>query len=251
MTVPDAVKGQIRLAFQDLAHEIDSLRDIASPFLEPQSAFALDQMEADLISIWSRDGDAQWQLGELWTIVSEGKYEASQRRGSRHVVGYIDGTWEVRPIGGRSTRERQNRVLEFYGIASTRVRLFDAGDRTKQIAMWRMELGDAHSPGCHFHIQILGEDEDGLFPKSLSIPRLPNVFVTPMGVVEFVLGELFQEEWARAAMEETGSVLRWSGLQKTRLVRLLDWQKRTVNGSLTSPWLALKREKPEGRMFLR
>jgi len=158
----------------------------------------------------------------------------------------------VRPIGAnaKKPKERQKRLLEFYGIASTRIRLFDAKDTKRPIAMWRMELGDAQSPGCHFHVQVLGEHDESPFPKSVSIPRLPSIFVTPMAAVEYVLGELFQERWAKAAMESTGNVQRWTGFQKQRLLRLLDWQRRTVERTLTSPWIALKLEKPEATMFL-
>ena len=54
-------------------------------------------------------------------------------------------------------------------------------------------------PGCFFHASILGESkiEGDLFPKSLSVPRFPSIFFTPVGVMEFVLGELFQQEWVR------------------------------------------------------
>ncbi len=62
--------------------------------------------------------------------------------------------------------------------------------------------------------------------------------------------KLFQEKWAKAAMENTGSMQRWVGLQRQRLLCLLKWQRETVEGSMMSPWIALKREKPEARMFL-
>lgn len=252
--MPEERKGHLQFPFQELAQEIEVLRSIASPLLGAQSIASLKQLSEDLEGIWSAAPDSQvnWQLKGLWTIVSEGEYEPPGRKGSRQVVACIDGTWDVRPIGAnaKKQKERQKRLLEFCGVASTRIRLFDAADRTQQIAMWRMELGDARSPGCYFHVQVLGEDETSMFPKSVSVPRLPSMFVTPMGAIEFVLGELFQEKWAKAAMENSGNVQRWVGFQKRRLLCLLEWQRKTVERSLMSPWIALKQEKPEARLFL-
>jgi hypothetical protein len=248
------VNGQLRFSFHELAEEIDALQSIAAAFIAPRSAQSLQQLTEQLEGLWSAaPGRAlRWELAELWTIISYGEYEPAARRGSRNIVGAISGIWDVRPIGSNSSKpkERRKRLLEFCGIASTRVRLFDAEDMTSPIAMWRMELGDAVSPGCYFHVQVLGEDEATPFPKSVSVPRLPTMFVSPMGVIEYVLGELFQERWSRAAMENSGNVLRWTGLQKERLVRLLKWHLETVERSLTSPWMALKQEKPDAKLFL-
>lgn len=234
--------GQLRFSFPDLAQEIQALRDIANPFIASRSVRALYQLADDLEGLWSAapDSDLRWELGDLWTVVSEGEYEPGDRRGAKRVIACVSGTWDVRPIGPNSKKlkERQKRLLEFHGIASTRVRIFDADNETQQIAMWRMELGDANSPGCYFHVQVLGEEDTPPFPKAVSVPRLPSVFITPMGAIEYVLGEIFQDRWARAAMENTGHVQRWSGLQKRKLLRLLDWQKTTVELSLTSPWMA-------------
>jgi hypothetical protein len=159
----------------------------------------------------------------------------------------------VRPLGvnAKKPQARQKRLLEFYGIASTRVRFFDASDLSKSIAMWRLELGDAKSPGCYFHVQILGEEEEPPFPKSVSVPRLPSLFVTPMGAIEYVLGEVFQDRWAKVAMENTATVLRWSGMQQRRLLSLLEWQKDKVKKALTSPWMTLKAARPEPALFLK
>lgn len=251
--MPEETKGHLRFAFQELAQEIQTLNSIANPFLAPSFA-SLKQLSEDLESIWNAapDSTVNWQLKELWTIVSDGEYEPQGRKGSRQVVARIDGTWDVRPIGpnAKKGKERQKRLLEFCGVASTRIRLFDVADTTQQIAMWRMELGDANSPGCYFHVQVHGEDEETTFPKSVSVPRLPSIFVTPMGAIEFVLGELFQEKWAKAAMENNGNVQRWIGFQRRRLSTLLEWQRKTVERSLISPWIALKHEKPEAKMFL-
>lgn len=250
--MPEETKGQLQFAFQDLAQEIEVFGSMAAPFLDAQSIGSIKQLSEDLEGIWSAAPDRQvnWAMKGLTTTVSEGEYEPAGRKGARQVVACIDGTWDVRPIGPNARKLRQKRLLEFCGVASTRIRLFDAADRAQQIAMWRMELGDANSPGCYFHVQVLGEDETTMFPKSVSVPRLPSLFITPMGAIEFVLGELFQEKWAKVAMENSGNIQRWVSFQKRRLMCLLEWQRKAVERSLTSPWIALKQEKPEARMFL-
>jgi hypothetical protein len=250
----DERKGHLRFTFAELAQELKALHSIASPFVATRSEGALRQLSLDLDGICSAapDRDLNWHLHDLWTIVSDGEYEPAGRKGPRRIVACIDGNWDIRPIGPnpKKAQGRLRRLLEFSGVASTRARLFHEADTNRQIAMWRMELGAADSPGCYFHVQVLGEDEDTMFPKSVSVPRLPSVFVTPMGAVEFVLGELFQERWAKAAMEDSGDVHRWVKLQKQRLQCLLKWQRDTIEASLISPWIALKNEKPGARMFL-
>jgi len=254
MAIPSGTKGQLRFEFVDLAQEIEVLRSIARPFIDPKSVRSLHQLSEDLEGLWSAapNRDLQWQLGDLWTMVSDGEYEPGDRKGARQVLACISGTWDVRPVGvsSQKVKERQKRLLEFYGRASTRVRLFHADDTSTQFAMWRMELGDANSPGCYFHVQVLGEEEVPPFPLSVSVPRFPTVFVTPMGALEFVFGELFQDRWAKTVMENSSNVQRWNGFQRRRLRQLLKWQCDTVENTLTSPWIALKTEKPDATLFL-
>jgi len=247
----DGVKGKLRFSFQELSREIQALQTLAVDFVDVRSTRALAHLSEQLDGLWDAEEGRtfRWQLQDLWTIESEGEYEPGDRRGSKHIVASISGVWEVQPLGGTSRKERSRRFLEFCGIASTRVRIYEASDQANPIAMWRMELGDANSPGCFFHVQVLGESDANPFPKSVSVPRLPSLFVLPTGAVEYVLGELFQDRWAQAAMENSGPVQQWTAIQKRRLSCLLDWQSRTVRDSLTSPWIALKRAKPASALF--
>lgn len=111
--------------------------------------------------------------------------------------------------------------------------------------MWRTEVGDVGSPGCYFHQQVLGQSDSPPFPHGLSVPRLPSVIVTPMAVLEFLLGELFQDEWAKHVSRETDDTRFWQSTQRDILLRLLDWKKRHIQKCVGSPWMALKRAKPE------
>jgi hypothetical protein len=157
----------------------------------------------------------------------------------------------VRPLGETSSKPkgRAARLLEFSGKASTRVELYEHGVH-ERIAMWRGELGDKDSPGCYFHFQILGDMEHPPFPKAVSIPRLPSVFITPLGIIEFTLSELFQDEWQRAVLEDTSAVQTWRALQSERLRRLLRWQLGVLDETISTPWMALKLAKPDSALFL-
>jgi len=110
--------------------------------------------------------------------------------------------------------------------------------------MWRVEFGAADSPGCYFHTQILGEKEQPPFPHALSVPRLPSLFVTPMAAVEFLLGELFQDQWEQHIVGDQGDRPFWNGIQQQRLQNLLRWKQQQLDGCQGSPWMALKKAKP-------
>lgn len=137
------------------------------------------------------------------------------------------------------------------GQASTVVRLYegDPGNPVKELAMWRMEIGDDASPGCHFHVHALGDRPDPPFPHSLPIPRLPGLLVSPMAVFEFVLAELFQNRWRKHAARETADLLRWQSVQRVRLRNVLMWQADQLKTLTGSPWTALKSQKPPANLF--
>lgn len=116
--------------------------------------------------------------------------------------------------------------------------------------MWRIELGAPDSPGCYFHVQILGDRSDPPFPRSIPIPRLPGPFITPMAAVEFVLGELFQDDWRRKTVGARNHHNDWWAIQHQRWSNLLKWQKDVLEQRGSSPWMNLKAAKPPPELFL-
>jgi hypothetical protein len=125
------------------------------------------------------------------------------------------------------------------------------GSKGEELAMWRIEIGDDDSPGCHFHVQIRGEEDDGPFPKRLSVPRLPTCLASPMAALEFLLAELFQEAWRRHVSAETDALKSWRAIQRERLRKLFEWQSHTVAGlNQASPWSTLKLAKPPADIFV-
>ena len=186
-------------------------------------------------------------LRPLHTRPSEGEYEAGSRQGGEKIYAVISGTWKLRRLGNHKSPKRK---IEFCGNASTKIELYASDEPCKRLAMWRLELGADDAPGCYIHAQILGDSDDPPFPKSVPIPRLPSIFVTPMSAVEFVLGELFQDKWAQRTSRSTGDTQIWQKYQRQWLERLFSWYKGAVEGSSSSPWMALKAAKPDGKLFL-
>ena len=111
--IPDETRGQLRFRFADLIQEIGALKELAAPFVDSRSAAVLRQMSDDLEGIWSAvpDRRVRWELGDLWTVTSEGEYEPSTRKGSRRVVACISGVWDVCPLGPNAKKSKEKEQL--------------------------------------------------------------------------------------------------------------------------------------------
>jgi hypothetical protein len=246
--------AELQFLFSEIIDEIESFTHLASKFIALGSQHVLPRFKSTLQSYrdQAHQGTLPWNISvsdPLKTIVSEGEYESGRKRGSHRVVAEIDALWEIQRI---PTKKRKAPATHFQlvGIASTRVRLFcEAAPARHEIGMWRMEIGDANSPGCHFHVQILGENAEAPFPKSLCIPRLPGLIITPMAVTEFVLAEIFQNQWPEHIGYDTPHLRRWAPIQRRRLNKLLDWNLSLLDDG-GSPWTTIKQRKPDVGLFL-
>lgn len=237
-------------SFAKMESEIENLRLSAEAFLERESFDRLiPQWKRDLITFRGRPPgtSSTWQIHEqqpFQTILSDGKFD---RKAGLRVFARISGIWELfLPKENPNPKKgslRDNFVLN--GLASTRISIWKLeGAAETEIARWTVEVGDAVSPGCHFHSQIPLEEEGcGMFPKSLPIPRLPTLLVTPMDALEFALAELFQKDWQRHSSKNTNSQKIWASCQRRRLENLLKWYLECIKSS-TGPWTALKLGKP-------
>lgn len=241
--------------FEEMITEVDAFSYLAAPFLAPETKHVLEGLKQSL-NVY-RDVPTvsafDWEISlndPLKTIVSDGGYEVGGG-GQHRVFGEITAKWQIRrvPLTKRRQRSKQFKLI---GLASTRVRLLcETVGRTnpQELAMWRMEVGDRSAPGCHFHTQVLGSKPDGPFPNSLPVPRLPGLILTPMAVVEFVLAEIFQDDWARHVGRDSPHLKRWAPIQRQRFERLLQWKLAIVKES-SSPWTTMKKEKPSAELFI-
>ncbi len=243
----------ILFPINDMLDEVRSAEALASPFLDnPQSFF--HEVRTQLVGIRDhyREELISWEVPLehcLRTRVSKGEHEKGSK--GRWVVGHLAFKWQVRRVHPKKPR-LPAKFLELIGIASTVVRIIhvdDEGALGEEIAMWRTEVGDAASPGCHFHVQIRGESEELPFPKNLSVPRLPTCLTSPMASLEFMLGELFQDAWDKHISAQSNERNTWRSIQRSRMEKLFAWHVKRIRGSDASPWMALKAAKPDPDIF--
>ena len=249
--------SELEFDFENVIAEIDALNKLVGNFCQPRSKSVLPELISTLRSIRGNEANRSWPWGikennQFFTDISRGAYQPDEQGGD-NVFAEITSTWEVRRIAPKK-RSAQAERFKLIGNASTRVRLHrevPAGAALEELAMWRAEIGDSASPGCHFHVQVLGDKEHPPYPKSLDVPRFPGLIVTPAGVVEYVLSELFQDRWLQHLSTQRADLDRWWPIQKKYLGAVLGWQLKVVNGSSSgSPWGTLKKAKPNARLFL-
>ncbi len=239
--------GPLRFDFADFLQEISAIENLATNrFLDATAPAVFNRLKEQLRHFQLDNGRSQWDwkvdqelpLRTLDTL----EYEKAGRKGARRVFGEISWCWQLKNC---PSKKGHVTAFEVFGNASIRLRICESEGDRNEIARWRVECGAADSPGCFFHTQVFGDDTDRHFPKNVPVPRLPTLFVTPMSVIEFFLGELFQDAWERQLVGDDHHKAFWKRNQKLRLTQLLKWKLQQVescdNGS---PWLALKRAKP-------
>lgn len=245
----------IKFGIAEMLRELESARNLTRAFTE-NGDYVFSRVRTQLESLRDEPNRASlaWEIPKsapLRSIKSSGEYESSGKGVS--VSGELSFVWEIRRL---SPIRRRDPAKEFQliGNASTVARVFETeadGSKGEELAMWRIEIGDDDSPGCHFHVQIRGEEDDGPFPKRLSVPRLPTCLASPMAALEFLLAELFQEAWRRHVSAETDALKSWRAIQRERLRKLFEWQSHTVAGlNQASPWSTLKLAKPPADIFV-
>ena len=236
-----------RFLFSELIQETKVMATLSEEFLDPNRIWVLSRFLSHLRSIRGKPEESVYplELRCLRTIPSN-QYD---RNPGKEIYAVISGIWELQPWGKRSDPDRE---VEFCGKASTKIKLYASDDsKTKtRLAIWSLELGAEDSPGCYVHAHILGDTVDPRFPKSVPIPRLPSLFVTPMSAIEFVLGELFQNDWPEVTSKKRYEVYEWHKLQKKWLQQLFSWYQDQIEKAGSFPWIALKKAKPEDGMFL-
>ena len=247
----------LRFSFSEMDKELDNMHRLSSGFVTLESsARIIPALRRDLANFRSAPAESStvWEIRKddpIQTNPSNGAYEPGERRGGLNVLGRVCGKWQIRLPKEVKKRFSQSKDFILFGLASTEISIWEVNERQeKEIARWTIEIGDATSPGCHFHTQITLDDEDNKFPSTLSVPRLPGLLHTPMDALEYLLGELFQDEWYRNASKGTNVVNAWAACQKNRIVNLLKWQTERLLNTGGSPWTMLKRQKPTIGMLM-
>lgn len=236
----------------ELLNELSALQSLAARFLDRASPYKLEELTSEIKGLQARGGTYTLEIPErrpLKTRVSQGEFEPPNKKSARRVYGSITGIWEIeaathhlRDPARPSKKPKATPVIGFTGKAST---VFEVKNEDSEdtVACWKMELGDADSPGCFFHTFA---SADHGFP----VPRHPNLFATPMSAIGFALGELFQGAWEETVSGTSDAPNRWRSIQAKRCKALLSWQLEQVAKTTSSPWCSLKVAKPDKALFL-
>ncbi|MGJ5038233.1 hypothetical protein ACQR13_29320 [Bradyrhizobium sp. HKCCYLRH3059] len=245
----------LRFQFQDVLNEVSSFNELARKYIAPASLEVLPRFYQALENYRNMPTKEaiDWKIADscpLCTIPAK-EYEPGGG-GHRAIVGEITCIWRIKREPLKKTTQPAKH-FSLIGNASTRVRLkYPATDSepAQEVAMWRMEVADGKAPGCYFHVQILGQSDELPFPKSIPVPRLPSIILTPLAVAEFVLAELFQDAWGKHTAALVPHLQRWAPIQRERLKRLLYWKLKELEQTSGSPWSALKAAKPDPALFI-
>ena len=240
----------IQFEIKELCDEFQLMQELASSFLREESLPILEAVGKSLTDLKSRRSPLRLEAKPdrpIKTRDSEGKYEKGEG-GGYCVRAELYFVWELQPI----IKPKSHRYAEVSGKASTVTKLYVNGS-SSEIAHWRLEIGDNNSPGFYFHAQIPEAfiQDDGMWPKWLPVPRLPVPPFTPMLALEFVLGEIFQDEWPEYLERRStkSNVGQWRKIHMDRFRKYLEWQQKAVGGS-ASPLMALKRAIPKSNIFI-
>jgi hypothetical protein len=238
----------LEFQFAKIEEEIQSFVTLARSFLDPTAETILRSWLEQLNGIRkAQDGAIRpWSISQarpVRTVLSTPSHNAR----NPHLLGQLSMVWELQiPTGVR--REKGNRSPYFIlsRLASTRISLWSNAETVGlfEVARWSFEIGDDQSPGCHFHVQVKAEENDRLFPPTLSVPRLPGIFVTPIDALDFLLGEIFQDTWRQHISRDTDPLRTWATIQRERMVKLFDWHQSEIRNVLGAPWIRLKHAKP-------
>lgn len=219
--------------------ELEAFKNLAYRFIEREDQRKLDQFASDLRGFHSNGGlTHRWALGDdraVRTVPSKGEYEVDSA--GQDVFGTLKSVWEIRKVGN----SRHAREFEINGIASTELAIHKLGDAC-QLAQWKMEIGTAASPGCNVHTHV------GLF--RVPVPRFPALAVSPLASFEFIIAELFQRRWSERTGGRSNGAAEWRTIQRKRLRAIIRWMDQTVEGALTSPWVAYKNSKPDPKLLM-
>lgn len=238
--------------FKGLIDECEALKAYARDVLDKRTLSTLSEAKSTLenVQVSKSTRAVRWGIPEdqpLCTIWSDG--ESQPKRQSKHKIrAKFSFVWEIRRLDEGKWKNGKCFLLD--GLASTVTTIVDQLDGEERcLARWAVEVGDHASPGTHFHFQVKGSD-DPPFPKSLDIPRLPALLMSPFLAIDLALGELFQDRWSAYAVTEGKDTNWWRQIHQDRLLRFFKWQSQCVANCVGSPWMALKLAKPHREMLV-
>jgi hypothetical protein len=249
--VQEVTVSELRFLFEEMHREVGDFYSLAKSFLSPSADDCLRAFASRLLTIRSNAPLAnnppevvnrkyRWEIPGHQPLLTKSsrRYEKGKRQGRLEIVGRLTTVWEITP-DPKASKMDTPRQFRLSGKASVVVEWVDPTSH-QTLVQWNVDVaappgtGEPAPPGCMIHTQIDN-------PSRLPVPRLPCIVFTPLAVAEFVLSELFQDEWERHCLGTACE--NWAATQKRRLSALLAWQQQVVDGAAGPPWTALKRER--------
>jgi hypothetical protein len=250
-------KGILAFRFGALMKEMRLFPQVARGKLPPAALKRLEYLGEALGPLANADEARRVQWGTadqpIETNPSAGSHQIRRGGHGRNLKGIVDFRWEIQPIGRRQ-RVPENRFLALWN-SSVRIHLVDTGaaddDREEVVASWNFDVGDNQSPGCHFHAKFSHpKEEDRILLEDVDVPRLPCFIFMPTDAIEFVIGELWQDDWRKIAASGAKEMDMWRQFSRRRFEKLFAWYSSELGNTRGTPWAHLKCAKPDASVLL-
>jgi hypothetical protein len=210
--------SELRFSTEQIRAETNGMSALAAPFLSRKHSDRFRKAAYDLELALKSGG--VWQIPEadpIETLESEGEAGA--------LFGTLSFKWEVKKI--------TSQTFSVSGNASTTLEIHNLGEAPS--ISWNTDIGGAGHPGYRFHMQIRANQ------KSMDIPRLPSLLLTPADCLDFLLGELFQKKWTMHQDQKRLETAGWTRGVRTRVCHLLRMKAECASKSSgITPWMTLK-----------
>src|SRR6266850_4101566 len=205
----------ILFSYRDTFKEIELASQYFGKYVAAESSGVLDEWLQKIRAFKqsaTRGRRCSWQIPldrPLRTVVSNGAYQPDSA-GALNVRGVISTVWTIEHVGRHAALGRHDEVFRLVDDGSTLVKILKVADDDQEscVAAWHFDVGVAISPGFHFHTQISTRPDaadmaaETYFPKTLDVPRLPAVLFFPLDALDFLLGELFLDQWPKYAVSQ-------------------------------------------------
>ena len=244
------VPGRLILSYADVQRELETFKPVARHYLDDKSVTNLYEgwLRRILDSADVRTGDTckVKTTSSLRTRPNDGLH---QRSSGIILLGELDFTWDVVPFRDKARKA----AAKQFGLdnSSMRLKLLRVGenDDRELVAQWTFDIGNAESPGCHFHAK---HENIHASTSNIDIPRLPTLVTMPTDAMAFIFGELWQKQWADELLSGLQtSADRWRPWPQRRLCAVLSSLTKCVaDGNRLVPWAVLKAFKPRPDLLL-
>ena len=210
--------AELRFSTEQIRAETNGMAALAAKFLRGKDCDRFTKAAYDL--------KLALKSGGVWQIPSADPIETLETEGEADaLVGTLSFKWEVREI--------TSKTFSVSGNASTTLEIHSLGEAPS--LSWNTDIGGAGHPGYRFHTQIRANQ------KSMDIPRLPSLLLTPADCLDFLLGELFQQNWTRHQDQKRLETAGWTQGVRARVCHLLRMKAECAGKSSgITPWMTLK-----------